>query len=65
MTCDRCYDIHLGQLNGTNCNSCQCDCHLVSDGGTTTSDYRWLIPNFESTPTTTPWRYDNRGTDQT
>ena len=64
MTCDRCYDIHLGQRNGTNYNPCQCDCHLVSDGGTTTSSYHWLIPNFESTSTTTAWCHNDWGTDQ-
>lgn len=27
MTCDRCNDIHCGQLNGNSNKSCQCGCH--------------------------------------
>ena len=65
MTCDRCYDIHLGQRNGTNNNPCQCDCHMVSSGGTTLIPF-WYCAGDTCTanPLSTKWLYDFGGTDQ-
>ena len=28
MTCERCSDIHIGQLKGLNKNPCTCNCHV-------------------------------------
>ncbi len=44
MTCDRCSDIHQGQLLGQVSKPCECDCHNCSGSGT--NPFTPQIPPF-------------------
>lgn len=50
MSCERCSDIHQGQILGSNTKPCECDCHDSNTWTTTDTTGDFLLnTNFSCT----------------